>query len=185
MASSNNRRQLSIGAAVNGGGTSSSAANSTASSSRRQGAAKQATTHREDLALLRSAQQLGQPFGQSICGETLGAPVRPNRYSCSSGGTLAKLNYLEIKQLMDRRPAQQKKGKLTDAEIKGLVKEWYDRTMEGDLNKAAVNREMRAMEAKLAKYNAEQLGEIPIKREDGTMWILVCQMRGCAGKEVR
>jgi hypothetical protein len=41
------------------------------------------------------------------------------------------------------------------------------------------------MEAKLAKYNVEQLGEIPITREDGTMKILVCQMGGCAGKEVR
>ncbi len=91
-------------------------------------------------------------------------PVGHNTYSCSSGGTLAKLNYLEIKQLMDRRPAQQKRGKLTDAELKGLVTEWYDRRTEGDLNKAVINREMRAREAKLVKYNVEQLGEIPIKR---------------------
>jgi hypothetical protein len=41
------------------------------------------------------------------------------------------------------------------------------------------------MEEKLAKYNVEQLGEIPITREDGTMRILVCQMGGCAGKEVQ
>jgi hypothetical protein len=79
-------------------------------------------------------------------------------YLCSSGETLAKLNYLEIETLMDRWPAQQKKGKLTDAEIKGLVKEWYDRRTEGDLNKAVINQEMRAMEAKLAKYNVDQLG---------------------------
>jgi len=31
----------------------------------------------------------------------------------------------------------------------------------------------------------DQLGEIPIEREDGTMRIMVCQMGGCAGKEVR
>ncbi len=35
------------------------------------------------------------------------------------------------------------------------------------------------------KYNVEQLGEIPITREDGTMRILVCQMGGCTGKEVQ
>ncbi len=86
---------------------------------------------------------------------------------------------------MDRWSAQQKKGKLTDEEIKGHVKEWYDRRMEGDLNKAVINQEMRAIEAKLAKYNVEQLGEIPIKREDGTMRILVCQMGRCTGKEVQ
>ena len=60
----------------------------------------------------------------------------------SSGGILARLNYLEIKKLMDRWTALQKKGKLTDTEIKGLVKEWYDRRMEGDLNKVVIIREM-------------------------------------------
>ena len=44
---------------------------------------------------------------------------------------------------------------------------------------------MKTMEDKLEKYNVDQLGEIPIEREDGTMRIMVCQMGGCAGKEVR
>ena len=87
--------------------------------------------------------------------------------------------------MMDRRLTQQKQGKLTDAEIKGLVKDWHDQRREGDLNQAVVDREMKTMEAKLAKYNVDQLREIPIKREDGTMRIMVCQMGGYAGKEVR
>jgi hypothetical protein len=33
------------------------------------------------------------------------------------------LTFIEIKKLMDRQSAQQRKGKLTDPEIKGLVKE--------------------------------------------------------------
>jgi hypothetical protein len=164
---------------------SSTAANSTTRSFGQQGATKQATTCRDDLAFLRSAQQSGQPFGQSMCRVSVGVPVGCNTYPCSSGGTLAKLNYLEIMKSMDRWSAQQKKGKLTDTEIKGLIKEWYDRRMEGNLNKAVIDREMQAMEAKLEKYNVEQLGEIPIKREDGTMRKLVCQMGGCTGKEVR
>jgi hypothetical protein len=72
-----------------------------------------------------------------------------------------------------------------DAEIKGLVKDLHDQRREGDLNQAVVDREMKTMEAKLAKYNVDQQGEIPIEREDGTMRIMVCQMGGCAGKEVR
>jgi hypothetical protein len=56
---------------------------------------------------------------------------------------------------------------------------------EGDLNQAVIDREMKAIEAKLAKYNVDQLGEIPLEREDGTIRITVCQMGGCAGKEVR
>ncbi len=41
------------------------------------------------------------------------------------------------------------------------------------------------MEAKLEKYNVDQLGEIPIEREDGTMRIMVCQMGGCTRNKVR
>ncbi len=118
-----------------------------------------------------------------MCGAALGAPVERNRDS--SEKSLASLNYLEIKQIMDRRSTQQKQGKLTDAEIKGLVREWHDQRRERDLNKAVVNREMKTMKAKLEKYNVDQQGEIPIEREDGTMRIMVCQMGGCAGKEVR
>jgi hypothetical protein len=115
--------------------------------------------------------------------ETLEAPVGRNRGS--SGRSLATLNYLEIKQIMDRRLTQQKQGKLTGAEIKGLVKDWHDQRTEGDLNKAILDREMKAMEAKLEKYNVDQLEEIPIEREDETLRIMVCQMGGCAGKEIR
>jgi hypothetical protein len=116
-------------------------------------------------------------------GKILEAPVGCNRDS--SEKLLATLNYLEIKQMMDRRLTQQKQGKLTDAEIKGIVKDWHNQRREGDLNQAVVDREMKTMEAKLAKYNVDQLGEIPIEREGGTMRIMVCQMGGCTGKEVR
>jgi hypothetical protein len=85
---------------------------------------------------------------------------------------------------MDRWSVQQKKGKLIEAETKGLVKEWYDRRSEGELNKAVVDWEMKSMETKLKKYNVTQLGEIPIKSKDGTIQIIVCQMGGCTGKEV-
>ena len=42
---------------------------------------------------------------------------------------------------------------------------------------------MKAMEKKLTKYNMEQLGEMPIEREDGTMRVLVSQMGGCVSME--
>jgi hypothetical protein len=45
--------------------------------------------------------------------------------------------------------------------------------------------EMKAMEKKLTKYNVEQLGDIPMEREDGTMRMLVSQMGGCTSMETR
>jgi hypothetical protein len=44
---------------------------------------------------------------------------------------------------------------------------------------------MEAMQKKIKQYNVAQLGELPQEREDGTMWILVCQMGGCASAETR
>ncbi len=78
--------------------------------------------------------------------------------------------------MLDRQQAFNKKGTLTYGEIKLLVKEWHDKRLEEELNTLTVVMEIKAMEKKLAKYNVEQLREIPIKREDGTMRVLVSQM---------
>jgi hypothetical protein len=60
-----------------------------------------------------------------------------------------------------------------------LVKDWHDRRLEGDLRLETVEMETKLMEKKLRRYNVEQLGEMPLEQEDGTMRILVCQMGGC------
>jgi hypothetical protein len=87
--------------------------------------------------------------------------------------------------MIDRRQALNKKGLFTDREIKSLVRECHDQRAEEDLSALTVAMEMKAMEKKLTKYNVEQLGEITIKREDGTMRVLVSQMGGCASMEMR
>jgi hypothetical protein len=102
---------------------------------------------------------------------------------CGRGGQLAKLNYIGIKKMLHKRQALNNKGALTDREVKSLVKDWHDRRSEKELNQESVEIEMKAMEKKLTKYNVEQLGDIPLKREDGTMRVMVSQMGGCASME--
>jgi hypothetical protein len=41
---------------------------------------------------------------------------------------------MDIKNMLDRRQALNKKGTLTDGEIKLLVKEWHDKRAEENLN---------------------------------------------------
>ena len=89
------------------------------------------------------------------------------------------------KKLKERRQLNNKKGKLTDGEIKTLVKDWHDKRAEEDLNQITVEMEMKAMEKTLANFKVEQLGNIPIQQENGTMRILVSHMGGLASKEVR
>jgi hypothetical protein len=57
--------------------------------------------------------------------------------------------------------------------------------LEGDLRLETIEMETKLMEKKLWKYNVEQLGEMPLEWEDGTMQILVCQMGGCSSVEAR
>jgi hypothetical protein len=102
-----------------------------------------------------------------------------------SKGGLAKLNYMDIKLLLDRRIVKNKRGSLTDREIQTLVKDWHDKRSEGDLRQETIEMETKSMEKKLRRYNMEQLGEIPLEWEDRIMRILVCQMGGCASAEVR
>jgi hypothetical protein len=52
-------------------------------------------------------------------------------YGCK--GKLAKLNYMDIKLLLDRCIVKNKRGSLTEREIQMLVKDWHDRCSEGDL----------------------------------------------------
>ena len=68
--------------------------------------------------MLRTFQQSGQPLGQFIY---------------RSKGKLAKLNDIDIKLILDRHIAKNKKGSLTHREIQLLVKDWHDRRSEGDL----------------------------------------------------
>jgi hypothetical protein len=98
----NNIRRPSTDTAGNGGGTSSTAAQRTTSTPRRRGAAKGATTCREGQELLTSFQQLGQSIGQLIKG---------------GKGKLAKLNYIDIKLILDRQIVKNKKGSLLEKEI--------------------------------------------------------------------
>ena len=97
----------------------------------------------------------------------------------------SQLNYMDIRKIMDRWTVQQNKGLLTDAEIQKLVSEWQDERCETDLNQATIDWKVKTIEEKLQKYNMAALGEVPTQHEDGSFQILVCQMGGCSGKEVR
>jgi hypothetical protein len=52
---------------------------------------------------------------------------------CARKGKLGKLNYMEIKQLLDRKVIENKKGMLTQGEIRQLVKDLYDQLQEDKL----------------------------------------------------
>jgi hypothetical protein len=104
---------------------------------------------------------------------------------CARKGNLAKFNYMEIKQLIDRKVIENKKGTLTQGEIRQLVKDLHDQRQEDKLEQGTADKEMEAMRRKIQHYNVEQLGGIPPERDNGAMRILVCQMGGWASAKTR
>jgi hypothetical protein len=152
--------RCSIITAVGGDGGMS---NSTAGTSfRRRGSARRATTRRDGLALTSSSQS-GQQWDQEGRGST--SVIRVNREEQKG------INYAEIKKLIDRQQLYNKKGRLTESEIKTLVDDWHDKREEDSINQETLDRETRSMEKALNNYNVEQLGDIPTEREDGAIRI--------------
>ncbi len=74
---------------------------------------------------------------------------------CTRKGNLAKLNYMEIKQLLDRKVIENQKGMLTQGEIRQLVKDLHDQRQEDELEQGTEDKEMEAMQRKIQCYNVE------------------------------
>jgi hypothetical protein len=74
---------------------------------------------------------------------------------------LASLNYIDIKQILDRKAVENKRGTLTPGEIKILVQEIHDCREESELEPGTRDREMAAMQKKIEQYNVAELGDLP------------------------
>ena len=92
---------------------------------------------------------------------------------------------MEIKKLKERQQLLNKKGKLTEGEIKSLVDKWHNQREEDNINQEERERETQSLKRAVQKYNVEQLGDIPTEREGGAIRFLVCQMGGLGSKEDR
>jgi hypothetical protein len=87
---------------------------------------------------------------------------------CASRG-LAKLNYMDIKLILDQKAVENKQGTLTTREIQLLVQEIHNHCEERKLDLGTRKKEMEAMKRKIKRYNVAQLGDIPLERDDRTM----------------
>jgi hypothetical protein len=76
---------------------------------------------------------------------------------------------MDIKQILDRKAAENKRGTLTTGEIKLLVREIHNPREESELDLGTRDREMAAMQKKIERYNVAQIRDIPREQEDGTM----------------
>jgi hypothetical protein len=80
---------------------------------------------------------------------------------------LASLNYMDIKQILDRKAAENKRGTLTMGEIKLLVQEIHNSRKESKLEPEMREREMAAMQKKIKIQRRSAGGSTTVtKRRD-------------------
>ena len=70
---------------------------------------------------------------------------------------MPRFSYEDIKQTMERRLAQQKRGILTKNKINNIVKDWEDQRGEEDLDKSAIKCEVKRLEKRFKRYNVSEL----------------------------
>ena len=83
------------------------------------------------------------------------------------------MTYLDVKGIIERRLAHQKRGLLTVAEVAKAVDEFKNIRSEADLDAAVVEREIRRMNARLLRSNNKAVGSMTTKKGKGRVRVFL------------
>ena len=79
-----------------------------------------------------------------------------------------RMPYLEIKSIIERRLAHQKRGILTTEEVTEAANEWRDYREERELDQGVIEREVRRFNKKMMHYDNNPIGSMTDKKECGS-----------------
>ena len=96
-----------------------------------------------------------------------------------------RMTYIEIKSVIERKLAHQKRGFLTDREVQETVAEMQDERLEEDLDSEMIAEEIKRLNKKIEKYNSKPVGSMTLDVEEGRVRLLFGQMNNMSTKEVR
>ena len=95
------------------------------------------------------------------------------------------LAYLDVKAIIERKLAHNKRGLLTMSEVAEAVCDFKNIRSEEDLDAAVVEREIRRMNARLLRYDNEAVGSMSVKKENGQVRAFFSQLNNMSTKSVR
>ena len=114
-----------------------------------------------------------------------GVVAQPWMLSELDYGAQGRLSYLDIKEIIERKLAKQKKGLLSQREIGEAVQEFRDARSELDLDAAVIEREIARMNASLLRCKNEPVGSMSVEKEKGRVRVLFAQLNNMSTKAVR
>lgn len=100
-------------------------------------------------------------------------------------GEQVRLSYLDIKEIIERKLAHQKKGLLSQTELQEAVQDSKDAREESELDAEVVEREITRMNANLLRCNNDPVGSMTVGKEKGRVRVLFAQLNNMSTKAVR
>ena len=95
------------------------------------------------------------------------------------------LTYLDVKAIIERKLAHNKRGLLTMTEVTEAVGDFKNIRCEEDLDSAVVEREIRRMNARLLRCDNEAVGSMAVKKKRGRIRAIFGQLNNMSTKVVR
>ena len=95
------------------------------------------------------------------------------------------LAYLDVKNIIERKLAHNKRGLLTMSEVAEAVSDFKNTRSEEDLDAAVVEREIRRMNARLLRCDNSAVGSMTVKKEKDRVRAFFGQLNNMSTKSVR
>ena len=93
--------------------------------------------------------------------------------------------YLEIKSIIERRLAHQKRGILTTEEVTEAANEWRDYREERELDQGIIESEVRRFNEKMRHYDNNPVGSMTDNKECGKIRVFFGQLNNMSTKPIR
>ena len=95
------------------------------------------------------------------------------------------MTYLDMKCIIERKLAHQKKGFLSEQEVRESVNEFQDLRSEEELDATIVKDEIERFNRRMVQYNNDPVGNMSSEKEEGRLRFLFCQTNNMSSTPVR
>ena len=100
-------------------------------------------------------------------------------------GKKGRMTYCDMKSIIERRLAYQKRGFLSEEEIRNSVTEFRNLRSETELDPVVVRDEIERFNRRMKQYSNDPVGNMSEDKEVGRVRFLFCQTNNMSTKQVR
>ena len=96
-----------------------------------------------------------------------------------------KPTYVQVKDMIERKLAHQKRGMPTGDKVMSMVAEMNDDSSNEAIDTEVMESEIRRFAERMEKYNSPAVGSMTEEREEGKVRFMFCQLNNASSKAIR